>query len=305
MKKTCQICKQDYSRLSVHVKKHGFKYEDYLIEFVHNGTRPKCACGCGNDAPFTASQGQSFKKYIHSHNATGRKVSSATRKKIGEKNKINMKNYYRANPEKAKEKGQQLTAGRTPEVEAKRIAAVKHTYENLTDEQRKSFGEHATNLWKNKREEMTVAHKKAGETFTRKYNNGEYDFTLRNERLSESITNLYLEGGQQWAEGEYTSSKTGETHNYRSSWELRYMKELDEDNEVKTWEYETIKLPYTFKGTSRHYIPDFMVTYQDDTKVLVEVKPASLTETKQNKAKEAVAREWCKSNMAKYKIQGY
>lgn len=72
---------------------------------------------------------------------------------------------------------------------------------------------------------------------------------------------------------------------FRSSWELRFMKRLDENNAVVRWASEELAIPYMnpVKLDARgrpvisRYFPDFIIMYRDATgalkKEIVEIKP--------------------------------
>lgn len=70
---------------------------------------------------------------------------------------------------------------------------------------------------------------------------------------------------------------------YRSSWELTFMRFLDNHPRVVSWASESIKIPYKnpLTGKQSVYVPDFFVIYQDkDNKrnaELLEIKPAKET----------------------------
>jgi len=48
---------------------------------------------------------------------------------------------------------------------------------------------------------------------------------------------------------------------------------------------EPLSIPYEFEGVTRYYIPDFLVTLEDDIQELWEVKPLRFVGTLKNKAK--------------------
>jgi len=53
---------------------------------------------------------------------------------------------------------------------------------------------------------------------------------------------------------------------------------LDSRNDVATWGYECMTIPYVSNVRThkmRRYFPDFLVEYVDGRKELVEIKPAS------------------------------
>ncbi len=67
---------------------------------------------------------------------------------------------------------------------------------------------------------------------------------------------------------------------WRSSWEFKFMVDLDRDANVEWWQSEEIFIPYHDKSRGRlgHYYPDFLVKYKNsDTPVLVEIKPLKET----------------------------
>jgi hypothetical protein len=111
--------------------------------------------------------------------------------------------------------------------------------------------------------------------------------------------------GKRYHTGSYTSTKTGATMKYRSSWELDYMKILDADPSVVSYEYETIVIAYISNyssGKVRHYIPDFKIDYADNTKVLVEIKPSKKLEQKIVNKKRLAAEHWCKDHQMTLRI---
>lgn len=78
---------------------------------------------------------------------------------------------------------------------------------------------------------------------------------------------------------------------YRSSWELKLMKYLDERKDVVKWGSEEIVIPYRspIDGRVHRYFPDFLVTKINKDGIqetaLIEVKPKSQTQPpkRQNK----------------------
>ena len=72
---------------------------------------------------------------------------------------------------------------------------------------------------------------------------------------------------------------------FRSSWELRFMKWLDENNAVLRWGSEELAIPYVNpikidpngRPKVSRYFPDFVILYRDVTgtikKEIIEVKP--------------------------------
>ena len=78
---------------------------------------------------------------------------------------------------------------------------------------------------------------------------------------------------------------------YRSSWELRFMKWLDHNNNVLSWGSETVIVPYKnpITGRKHRYFPDFVVTMknkQGQTQTyMIEIKPKRQTEQPKKKSR--------------------
>lgn len=78
---------------------------------------------------------------------------------------------------------------------------------------------------------------------------------------------------------------------YRSSWELKMMRYLDEHKDIISWSSEEVIIPYRspIDGKVHRYFPDFVVTKINKEGVketaLIEVKPKSQTQPpkRQNK----------------------
>lgn len=138
------------------------------------------------------------------------------------------------------------------------------------------------------------------------WNNGltlETDERLRSagEKISAIIADKLVKGEWKHSFGykseHYIGVKNGRREIYlRSSYESAYVRILDLDQSVVSWEYEPMRLPYMFEGSVHNYVPDFLVTYVDGSQSLVEVKPDMLMITKQNAAKQRAAEIWCNQN---------
>ena len=113
---------------------------------------------------------------------------------------------------------------------------------------------------------------------------------------------------------------------YRSSWELRVMKHLDENPSVIWWASEELPIPYKnpIDNKIHRYFPDFIIKVKESSgqikTYVVEVKPKRQTlpptrksrvtksfiyEAKTyevNKAKWRAAEEWCKDRRLEFKI---
>lgn len=303
----CKICGNDFDRLSSHVKRtHGLEYENYLIKYIYNDIRPLCACGCGQETFFTKSQGESFKKFIHGHHAKGRKKSDEEKVKIGKKNSENMKKFLSENPDILKERIINIQIGKTEETERKRILSIKKYYENYSEEERLVKSNVSKLLWKENREMMLTGVGKAKETWKENHKNGLHKTGTEEwkDKISLSVTEKYLEGGFEWSRGKHTSDKlTGKQFAYyRSSWELRHMKNLDEDTSVVSYQYEPFVIRYDYENRKRRYIPDFLVKFDDGRVELQEIGVKMLKKNERNLAKITAAKKFCEDKSWIFKV---
>lgn len=120
------------------------------------------------------------------------------------------------------------------------------------------------------------------------------------EKMSKTKTQLIIDGKLNplktyHVTGFFVSEKTGKRSFYRSSWERDVMRWLDKNDEVLTWEHESVRVEYYYDNHKRWYVPDFIVHYRD-RKVMYEVKPVELVGFEKTKLKETAAREWCSEN---------
>lgn len=108
---------------------------------------------------------------------------------------------------------------------------------------------------------------------------------------------------------------------YRSSWEFKYMMQLDHDNKVLRWASEEFAIKYLSPKDKKfhRYFPDFFVEYKDGRKELIEVKPYAqcippkphknrrrllneIMTYEVNQSKWAYASEWCKQQNVTFKV---
>ena len=70
---------------------------------------------------------------------------------------------------------------------------------------------------------------------------------------------------------------------YRSGWELKFMRLLDDHPNILAWASESHRIPYRNPATNKntHYVPDFFIVYEDKFKnrkaEFIEIKPAGQT----------------------------
>lgn len=113
---------------------------------------------------------------------------------------------------------------------------------------------------------------------------------------------------------------------YRSSWELKFMKYCEYNDNILEWGSEEIYIPYVspIDGKVHRYFPDFYIKMKDKTgkitKYLIEIKPRQqvigpqvqkkmtkryLSEVMTyavNQAKWKAAKEFCEDNMWQFMI---
>jgi len=90
---------------------------------------------------------------------------------------------------------------------------------------------------------------------------------------------------------------------YDSDLEKYYMVELDWMQGVKSWtKKHSIKIPYQLLFFKRHYIPDFLVEFNDGSKEIHETKGLPFLFLLSTKMKKISAEEYCKKMGWKYKF---
>ena len=128
------------------------------------------------------------------------------------------------------------------------------------------------------------------------------------QKISEKRTQNWIEGKYDhlkmaWAKGKYFFQKADKEVYYRSSWELKFMQYLDGQDDVLRCEYELLRIPYyDTMNKKRHYIPDIMVNYIDNNKILYEIKPILHTDSEINKLKFTAAKIYCEQNSIQFKV---
>ena len=292
MENICKECFETFdSEKSVarHLRKHEITLQEYTLKWVHNGVVPKCKCGCDKNTNWNVAL-MNYTTFVHGHHAFGRVKSDDEKRRIGEKNSANMVRFMKENPELGQIRNKQMRTGLTPEKEAKRIEASQQAVANMSDEDRQRLSDLMKRRWDSG--EMLTVKKKSVQTFLARSKAGEYDYTERNKKLSEVISKKYTDNTWKFAKGFYESTKTKRGCYYRSSWELQFMKQLDEDDDVVDWQSEFTSIPYEYAAAQHRYVPDFHVVRKTHHE-LVEIKPAALRSHPRNIAKQLAAERYC------------
>src|SRR5574338_608305 len=143
--KKCYECNETFETAAFvrrHVKSHGMSLRDYTLKWRYGGVVPTCKCGCGQETTWNIVM-KGYTEFVHGHHRRNITVTNATRQKIGVKNSINMRRYMSENPDVVRQRVQQMTNGRTHEVEVRRINASRNAVASETIEQRKARSDHA------------------------------------------------------------------------------------------------------------------------------------------------------------------
>lgn len=105
--------------------------------------------------------------------------------------------------------------------------------------------------------------------------------------------------------GIHKSKKCTTDISYRSGWEEVVCHYLDENPEVVSYWYESVKIPYLSpaKKKPRIYIPDFLVLYKSGNTKMVEVKRKNQLNNAWVVAKATAARTWCAAQNPKIEYE--
>lgn len=143
----------------------------------------------------------------------------------------------------------------------------------ISDERIKKISKTSKERWKdNEYREKTI------ESIKKTLNDERCKKTLEfRENMSKKISQLYADGiisnqSNRYKTGQYIS-KNNETFLYSSSYELESMKLFDLSNVIKTWTNKHgIRIKYFYKDINRHYVPDFLVEFNNGLSYIIEMK---------------------------------
>ena len=159
----------------------------------------------------------------------------------------------------------------------------------------------------NNRIDSIEVRKKRAESVKKSQSTAEYKERMKNNpKILEARKMNSLRMKRLISEGKFTPCITNswtrwksyvnineEVKKFRSSWEAVFY--LLNQN----LQYEKIRIPYVYNGTSYNYIIDFE---DSENKVLYEIKPDSLKGSFKNVAKIDAALDWCKNNNYRFII---
>ena len=96
--------------------------------------------------------------------------------------------------------------------------------------------------------------------------------------------------------------KSGKIEHYRSSYELKRMIELDNDESVINWTVKHgICIPYTIDDSKKNYTPDFLIEYISGKIVLEEVK-GYVNNVEMHEKKILAATDWANKKNYEYVV---
>lgn len=148
---------------------------------------------------------------------------------------------------------------------------------------------------------------KKGKKWTDKDREARPGFTMKGRRhkletrlkMSLSRRNQIISNAPLYKSGEMKSSKCSVELHYMSSYERDFIKLCDSSKFISKIEVPEPIL-YSYSGEFHMYYPDFLITTDSGKKVLVEIKPISLVNTKLVITKRLYGRKWCRENDAVY-----
>jgi hypothetical protein len=143
----------------------------------------------------------------------------------------------------------------------------------VSDERIKKISKTSKERWENNEyREKTI------ESIKTSLNDGRCKKSLEyREKMSKKISQLYADGiisnqSNKYKTGKYTS-KNNEIFMYSSSYELESMELFDLSNLIKTWTNKHgIRVKYFYNGINRHYVPDFLVEFNNGLSYIIEMK---------------------------------
>ena len=243
------------------LKRHGIQIpknpsDEWIIEMRALGEAPFCKCGCGEKVSLSGNTKwfKTWNEYILGHNSRGKEVSQET---IVKRRETLKQNHPTRVP---------------PPSEEAPICACGACGRQVT--------------WNNAKWRWNYklpGHNMRGRIVTEE--------TRRKQ--SEATKRKHLNREYNWKYGDYLSKKTGVLNHYRSSDELQFMQELDNDPDILWWENEPFAMPYDLNGEYHQYIPDFLVT-STTRSFIVEVKPINMRSSiEMNVAKRNAIKRLC------------
>jgi len=246
-----------------------------------------CKCGCGERIKVQSHHKyQGIPEYISGHNTrvTGSPAKRPEVRKVLSEQKIGDNN-----------------PAKRPEVRARMSAS--QTGKHQSQETKEKRGESLRNSEKFKKAMKTRKPPRQGTDTSlqarENMRNGKIKQYSNPENRLKKAKEL---ASARYAVGHIDLPRLGFSALYRSSYEKIALLLLDGKEEVFDIQIEKVYIPYVDEfGSDRTYIPDFLVTLNDDNQFLIEVKPKDFVEFdprcgKSNFPKFEAAQKWAKEN---------
>ena len=234
MDNTCKECNEVFNsseQVRRHLRKHAMNAQEYSLKWDYNNVIPKCACGCGLKTSWHIAS-KNFTKFVHGHHAWGRKKTEDEKRRIGEKNSVNMKRYMVENPDVARSRVEALRFGRIPDV-----------YKRVSESVRR-FWSSGSDLAKQRRKEAS-----------------DRAIVL----LEQGKIGPHAPFKACWFENPFT----GKEERMHSSWETAFLSKCITEGYPVTKQHD-LRIPYVANdGTDHVYVPDFIAL---EEKVVFEIK---------------------------------
>jgi len=107
-------------------------FQQYSLKWTYEGVEPLCKCGCGKKTTWNVAL-KAYAEFVLGHHAWGRKKSDDEKRRIGEKNRINMTRYMKEHPDVVRQKKDQLWSGVTLESRKLAIENMKRFWSSDSD----------------------------------------------------------------------------------------------------------------------------------------------------------------------------
>jgi len=100
----------------------------------------------------------------------------------------------------------------------------------------------------------------------------------------------------------FRAAKFSKDYFYRSSYELAFLQKLELREDIIECISEPMRIEYIKDEQKHNYVPDFLLTLNDGSKQLIEVKPESLAEHPINALKMLAAKQFCVEQDISFKV---
>lgn len=125
-----------------------------------------------------------------------------------------------------------------------------------------------------------------------------------NSKISKSVIAAHAAGKlHTWGKGgHFYSYKNDKMLHYSSSYEKRFMNELEINPEVISYDKCRSSIEYELEGKIHRYLPDFVINWSNGLKEIIEVKPKCFIGFGVNPTKFAYAEPYCKSKGYEFRV---